>query len=120
MGIELRHLIEQRFRTAEGAFYSDEEHAPTLESNPHMHLLEACLAWAEIGNDPGWSAWARDLVQLALFRFIRRDSGALGESYTTSWLKTPGIAGRIIETIATVPMNGKVPDDILNAETAVA
>jgi len=95
--IELRHLIDERFRADDGAFYSDEEHAPTLESNPHMHLLEACLAWTEIGNDPGWAAWARDLVQLALSRFIRQDSGALGEAYTTAWLPAPGIAGHIIE-----------------------
>jgi mannose/cellobiose epimerase-like protein (N-acyl-D-glucosamine 2-epimerase family) len=94
---ELRHLIEQRFRTADGAFYSGEEHASVFESNPHMHLLEACLAWAEIGTDAGWGAWARDLVQLALSRFIRQDSGALGEAYTRAWLPAPGINGRIIE-----------------------
>jgi mannose/cellobiose epimerase-like protein (N-acyl-D-glucosamine 2-epimerase family) len=95
--IELRHLIEERFRAVDGAFYPDEKHSPTLESNPHMHLLEACLTWTEIGSDTGWAAWARGLVQLALSRFIRQDSGALGESYTTAWLPTPGIAGRIIE-----------------------
>src|SRR6202035_446930 len=64
--IELRHLIEERFRAADGAFYPDEEHSPTWESNPHMHLLEACLTWTEIGSDTGWAAWARGLVQLAL------------------------------------------------------
>jgi mannose-6-phosphate isomerase len=95
--IELRHLIEERFRAADGAFYSDEEHSRTFESNPHLHLLEASLAWAEIGNDAGWSAWARGLAQLALSRFIRPDSGALGESYTAAWLPAPGITGRIIE-----------------------
>ena len=47
------------------------------ESNPHMHLLEACLAWAQAGRDGGWSAWAKDLIDLALSRFIRPETGAL-------------------------------------------
>jgi mannose-6-phosphate isomerase len=62
-----------------------------------MHLLEACLAWADIGNDAGWAAWVRRLAELAVSRFIRKDSGALGESYTAEWQPAPGQAGRIIE-----------------------
>lgn len=95
--LELRHAIDRRLRATDDAFFSGEDHALALESNPHMHLLEACLAWAEIGGDPGWTAWVRDLVELALWRFIRTDSGALGEAYTMEWLPAPGVAGRIIE-----------------------
>jgi mannose-6-phosphate isomerase len=86
--LALRGLIERRLSTADAA---------VRESNPHMHLLEACLAWAEIGADAGWTAWVRRLVELALERFIRKDSGAIGESYTATWAVTPGPAGRTIE-----------------------
>lgn len=95
--VALRGLIERRLSTADGSLRSEETAAAVRESNPHMHLLEACLAWAEIGADAGWTAWVRRLVELALERFIRKDSGALGESYTATWAATPGLAGRIIE-----------------------
>jgi mannose/cellobiose epimerase-like protein (N-acyl-D-glucosamine 2-epimerase family) len=95
--LKLRHLIEVRFGAGDGSYRSDESSTDHRESNPHMHLLEAYLAWAEIGRDSGWAARARSIVDLALSRFIRQDSGALGESYLATWQPTPGIAGRIIE-----------------------
>lgn len=101
-GFEKRALtlyaaIETRFAAGDGAFRSGETGQPHIESNPHMHLLEACLAWAEIGADPRWAQRADDLVRLALTKFVRSGSGALGEAYATDWRPAPGIAGRIIE-----------------------
>ncbi|HWJ34407.1 MAG TPA: AGE family epimerase/isomerase [Steroidobacteraceae bacterium] len=95
--LDLRRAIESRFRASNGAFHSGENAEGFIESNPHMHLLEACLAWAETGNDLGWTDWARHLVDLAMQKFIRHDSGALGESFTAGWQPAPGIAGRIVE-----------------------
>jgi mannose/cellobiose epimerase-like protein (N-acyl-D-glucosamine 2-epimerase family) len=95
--LELRRAIEIRFAAGDGAFRSGETAEGHFESNPHMHLLEACLAWAEIGNDLGWTEWVRQLVDLAINRFIRPGSGALGESFAADWQPAPGITGRIIE-----------------------
>jgi mannose-6-phosphate isomerase len=95
--LALYEAIEHRFGTHEGALRSAETPHGNFESNPHMHLLEACLAWAEIGADPLWSARSRSLVELALVRFIRADSGALGEAYAPDWRPAPGTPGRIIE-----------------------
>ncbi len=95
--LDLRHAIESRLRGDNGAFHSDETAHGVFESNPHMHLLEACLAWAEIGNDPGWADWARQVVELAVQKFIRPNTGALGESFTADWRPAPGVAGRIVE-----------------------
>jgi mannose-6-phosphate isomerase len=95
--LELRHLIVARLGADDGSFRSDEETTGRRESNPHMHLLEAFLAWAEIGHDAGWAAGVRTLSDLALRRFIRKDSGALGESYLATWRPTPGIPGGMIE-----------------------
>jgi len=95
--IALRGAIDSRFGAADGSLRSEEGKDAVRESNPHMHLLEACLAWAEIGNDSGWTAWVRRLTELAVSRFIRKDSGALGESYTATWQPAPGLAGRIVE-----------------------
>jgi mannose/cellobiose epimerase-like protein (N-acyl-D-glucosamine 2-epimerase family) len=95
--LELRSAVENRMGADHGAFYSGIERLDVRESNPHMHLLEACLAWAEIGADASWLVWVRSLVELALVRFIRTDNGAIGESYTPAWQPAPGIDGRIIE-----------------------
>jgi mannose-6-phosphate isomerase len=93
--LALRGAMDAAFRAGNGAFYSHENHTGFFESNPHMHLLEACLAWTDIGADPGWTAWVRQLS--ALEKFIRPGNGALGESFTADWRPAPGIAGRIIE-----------------------
>ena len=95
--LALRHVIETRLRTHDGSYASEDEFAGRRESNPHMHLLEAYLAWAEIGYDAGWVAGVRNIVDVALSHFIREDSGALGESYLANWQPAPGIAGRVIE-----------------------
>jgi mannose/cellobiose epimerase-like protein (N-acyl-D-glucosamine 2-epimerase family) len=95
--LELRAAIEKTFRTGGGAFRSHEKGEGHIESNPHMHLLEACLAWAEVGTDPGWGEWAHQIVNLAMLHFIRADSGALGEFFTRDFKPAPGTPGRIIE-----------------------
>jgi mannose/cellobiose epimerase-like protein (N-acyl-D-glucosamine 2-epimerase family) len=94
--LQLRCLIEERLRADDGA-YRSEEGAVGYESNPHMHLLEAYIAWAEIGKDSGWIEGIQRLVELALKRFIRSGNGALGEFYRATWQPIPGITGSSIE-----------------------
>src|SRR5665213_839281 len=95
--LQLRAGVENHFAAADGAFFADETRVGYCEANPHMHLLEAYLAWTKIGHDAGWAARVGSLVDLALRRFIRGDSGALGESYLWSWQPAPAMAGHIIE-----------------------
>ncbi len=95
--VALRQAIESRLSGSDGAFRSDENQGRIFESNPHMHLLEACLAWGEIGSDPAWRVWTQRLVGLAMNRFIRPGTGALGEAFSPDWQPAPGIAGRIVE-----------------------
>jgi mannose/cellobiose epimerase-like protein (N-acyl-D-glucosamine 2-epimerase family) len=95
--LDLRDQIEKQWRGASGGFCSGEVDADRRESNPHMHLLEACLAWSEIGNDPGWAAWVDEIADLAVARFINPASGALGEAFTASWSAAPGLPGRVVE-----------------------
>jgi mannose/cellobiose epimerase-like protein (N-acyl-D-glucosamine 2-epimerase family) len=95
--LDLRGTIERLMGAGDGSFCSDLERSDLRESNPHMHLLEACLAWVGVGGDASWSDWVRGLVELARARFIGKDSGALGEQFTAAWQPVPGIAGRIIE-----------------------
>lgn len=95
--LALRTQIDNRLRVGSGAYRSSADSTGNLESNPHMHLLEACLAWAEIGNDPDWAAWANELARLALARLLRQDTGAVGEAFSPDWQPAAGLAGRTIE-----------------------
>ncbi len=95
--LALRDAIEVHFLAQDGAYDSGEESAGHRESNPHMHLLEAYLAWAELGHDAGWAAGVQAIAELALSRFIDRDSGSIGESYLATWQPGPGVEGRVVE-----------------------
>jgi len=95
--LDLHAAILRNFGTLDAALRSETGAHGIRESNPHMHLLEACLAWAEIGADSLWAEWAHKLAELAVRRFIRPDTGALGEAFTAEWHPAPGLPGRIVE-----------------------
>lgn len=95
--LSLRQAIEAHLRTEDGAYQSVEGSAGHRESNPHMHLLEGYLAWAEIGQDAGWVAGVRVIAELALSHLINEQTGAIGESYLATWQRAPGTAGRVVE-----------------------
>lgn len=67
------------------------------QSNAHMHLLEACLAWEEAGGDDGWRQLADRVVDLARTRFIDAAGGFLREYFDADWAPAPGEAGRLVE-----------------------
>jgi len=66
------------------------------QSNCHMHLLEACMAWEERG-DAGWSAMADRIVELAERRFIDPVTGRLREIFDAEWRPAEGEDGRLVE-----------------------
>ncbi|MGA0545828.1 AGE family epimerase/isomerase [Brevundimonas sp. VNH65] len=67
------------------------------QSNAHMHLLEACLAWEEAGGDKEWARLADRIVSLARSHFIDREGGFLREFFNADWSLAPGDDGRLIE-----------------------
>lgn len=86
--------LDTRRLPAGGYREADPKHP--IQSNPHMHLLEACLAWAEQDDAPVWNALADEIVGLALAKFIDA-GGALHEFFTEDWRFEPGVDGRIVE-----------------------
>lgn len=68
-----------------------------LRANPHMHLLEAALAWRELGASPVWADLVDEVEALALSRLIDAGSGALLERFGEDWRPLPGIDGRLLE-----------------------
>ncbi|HUX39442.1 MAG TPA: AGE family epimerase/isomerase [Rectinemataceae bacterium] len=62
--------------------------------NPHMHLLEAFLAWTEADPAGPWLAKAEAMVELAHRRFIDPGDGILGEFFDQGLSPLPGAPGR--------------------------
>ena len=65
--------------------------------NPHMHMLEALLAWQAVAPEPAFEAAARRVLDLFAARFFDREHLMLGEFFTADWAIAPGAAGQVIE-----------------------
>lgn len=63
------------------------------EQNPHMHLLEACLAWYETSQEKCFLDRAKDLVDLWLDKFTTADSHQLAEYFDVDWAFAPAPDG---------------------------
>lgn len=95
--VALREAVFTAFRHGDSGFWSVEPGPGERLSNPHMHLLEACLAWIEAGGDEVWGCTAEAIVRLALDRFIDPVCGGLREFFDGDWAPQRGEAGKIVE-----------------------
>lgn len=73
-------------RRAEGGGYSEvSSKGISYESNPHMHLFEAAIAWMQIDKDPAWNKLATEILDLCLNKFIDPKTGLLAEYFDAGW-----------------------------------
>jgi mannose-1-phosphate guanylyltransferase/mannose-6-phosphate isomerase len=98
--LALLDAIEAHLRHPAGGFREAGDRP--FQSNPHMHLFEACLAWLEAkeadhGARARFEAVAAEIAELALTRFIDPEGGFLREFFAADWTPAPGEAGRIVE-----------------------
>ena len=81
-------LRTQMGRTWKHPIAGFEEASPRtlpLKANPHMHMLEASLAWVDAGGDEGWQVLADEIAELCLSRFLDPATGALHEYFDGDW-----------------------------------
>ena len=83
-------------RTGPGFDSGIPERLPLL-ANPHMHLLEAALAWGEISTASHWQQLAGELIELALASLIDARTGALLERFGAQWVPFAGVDGQLVE-----------------------
>lgn len=62
-------------------------------SNPHMHLLEAFLAWHTATGDRSYLRRAARIIDLFRSHFFDADSWTLGEFFDGEWKPAPGDKG---------------------------
>ncbi len=66
-------------------------------SNPHMHLLEALLAWHRLTGARRFLDRADRIAALFAERFLHRDTSTLGEHFTEAWDPAPHPHGSSVE-----------------------
>lgn len=81
----IRDHMLRGWKHPEAGFEESIPRSLPLKANPHMHMLEASLAWAEIDSDAGWNLLADEIVELALKSFLSRETGALHEFFDGDW-----------------------------------
>jgi mannose/cellobiose epimerase-like protein (N-acyl-D-glucosamine 2-epimerase family) len=94
--VALRTTLERSYAHPLGGFLEHRAGLPQ-RSNPHMHLLEAALAWIAVDDDPAWRRMADGIAALCLEKFIDPASGALREFFAVDWSPALGVEGRICE-----------------------
>lgn len=93
--LALVDTLDDTRRSPDGRGYQDD--AAVLKSNPHMHLLEAAIAWTRASDNPRWTLMADRLADLCVQTFIDADCRAVREYFTTSWAPLNGGAHLDIE-----------------------
>jgi len=93
----LRGTLHRRLGDAQGGFRSALPDEPLRLSNPHMHLLEAAIAWAAQSDDPEWPALADAVVALLLERLMDPARGVVREYFDAEWRPAEGLQGRVVE-----------------------
>lgn len=86
IALELLEIIQSRCATT-GGYYDQPDQ---LHSNPHMHLLEAAIAWGHLSSAPVWHTLCADLVALCVTRFIDSDCQAVREHFDNDWQLSDG------------------------------
>lgn len=93
----LMDAVERRLG-GEGRGYrsADPDDGERLQ-NPHMHLLEASLAWVETSGDARFRSLANRLVDMHVELFQQGDDGMLAEYFDADWRPVAGDRGRWAE-----------------------
>ncbi|NUN04752.1 MAG: AGE family epimerase/isomerase [Bdellovibrio sp.] len=81
----VNYLHKERAVPGGGYTEIDESGKASYKSNPHMHMFESAIAWMSIDTDPIWQNLGKELLDLALNKFIDKETGALGEYFDANW-----------------------------------
>jgi mannose/cellobiose epimerase-like protein (N-acyl-D-glucosamine 2-epimerase family) len=97
--MQTRRALMDRFKHPGWGFEESEPPSSPLKANPHMHLLEATLAWEtqDVPDALAWRALSDEIAQLALDRLIDPATGALSECFDRHWQRLDGPEGDVVE-----------------------
>lgn len=88
-----KHLEDERMT----GFMESPDGEGVRRSNPHMHLLEAFLAWHAVTGDRAYLRRAARIIDLFRSHFFEVDSWTLGEFFDRDWHPASGEKGQWTE-----------------------
>lgn len=88
-----QHLEDERMT----GFMESPDGEGVRRSNPHMHLLEAFLAWHAVTGDRAYLRRAARIIDLFRSHFFEVDSWTLGEFFDRDWHPASGEKGQWTE-----------------------
>lgn len=88
-----KHLEDERMT----GFMESPDGEGVRRSNPHMHLLEAFLAWHAVTGDRAYLRRAARIIDLFRSHFFEVDSWTLGEFFDRDWHPAAGDKGQWTE-----------------------
>ncbi|WP_406873844.1 mannose-1-phosphate guanylyltransferase/mannose-6-phosphate isomerase [Aminobacter sp. P9b] len=88
-----KHLEDERMT----GFMESPDGEGVRRSNPHMHLLEAFLAWHAVTGDRVYLRRAARIIDLFRSHFFELDSWTLGEFFDRDWHPAAGEKGQWTE-----------------------
>lgn len=99
LATKILNRLSEEWRHPDHGFQEDPNIQPFLRANPHMHLLEAFLAWEESheGNKELWKEESDKIAMLAFQKLINKDTGAIYEFFNQDWTAPIQAKHRIIE-----------------------
>jgi mannose-1-phosphate guanylyltransferase/mannose-6-phosphate isomerase len=94
LGEETFAFLEAHLEDGEaGGYLETPTREATRRSNPHMHLLEAFLAWHSVTGDAAHLKRAERIIALFKRHFFDPESWTLGEFFDEAWRPEAGEAG---------------------------
>ncbi|MGL4490939.1 MAG: AGE family epimerase/isomerase, partial [Rhizobiaceae bacterium] len=97
---DAHHLAEATFAfldramgTKDGSFKETSKGGFPRRSNPHMHLLEAFLAWYKVTGEAAYLDRAAKIIQLFTNHFFDSEFWTLGEFFESDWQPAMGDMG---------------------------
>ena len=87
------HLEDKHLR----GFLEDREGSPVRRTNPHMHLLEAFLAWHGATKDHSCLRRSARIIDLFRTHFFDVETWTVGEYFDDTWKPMPGHQGQWTE-----------------------
>lgn len=94
---EVWTAMKARLGRPDGGFLETDAGDAPLQSNPHMHLYEATLAWMRVSASPFWRRAADEILALADGVFRDPGTGKICEFFTADGAPAPGPLGEIVE-----------------------
>lgn len=76
--------LEGYRQNPKGGFTEIKNNVTLYQSNPHMHLFEAFIAWREVDSDPFWKEKCDTIAELCQKKFIQKNQ-LLAEHFDSDW-----------------------------------